>query len=186
MYDARKLQEGLDVAVETVVTQVQAARSPESLDKPDFWTLGYAGGCCLFFISRAGLETEDSLFYSSLVSAFREIFGAEKAPRMASYFLTFHNASGLVSEISDFDGNDEIETDDPGRGKRDSSDFLQCVRGIYRAEVFDKFISLCLSIRDVILNGKQQAELDLAGLLSKKSPTQPRGLTQYLLTNKES
>jgi hypothetical protein len=103
---------------------------------------------------------------------------------MASYFLTFHNASGLVSDICDFDNDDEVVPDGANEKERNDGDFLQRVRGIYRAEVFDKFVSLSLSIRDVVGDGKQQAEMDMAGLVSRKSPTQPKGLLQYLLSNK--
>lgn len=178
MDQRQRLHDGLELAVETIIRQAQSADSPQSLETPDFWTLGYAGGCCLFFLNELDIKPHEPLYQSSLIFAFGQIFPDEKASRMASYFLTFLNASDLVTDISDFASDFSNTSGLDGKGE---DDFLQRVRGLYRVEVYEKFVSFAVSINQVVSEGMTEAENDMVALVSDESPVQPKSLMQHLL-----
>lgn len=175
--DIQDLEGNLDLVVDAIVKQALSADSEKILEKPDFWTLGYAGGCCLFVLDQADLGENDPLFHASLISTFSKIFGSEKAPRLASYFLTFLHSTELVTDILDLDRdsyNQEFLS------HKDEDYFLQRVRGIYRVEVFEKFVSLSISINEVVMDAKHQAENDMVKIGSGGSAVEPDSLKQHL------
>lgn len=175
--DMQDLERDLDLVVDTIVKQTLASDSAKILEKPDFWTLGYAGGCCLFILGQADLGENDPLFHAALISTFTKIFGAGKAPRLASYFLTFLHSPDLVSDIQDLDRNSYNKD---YLAHKDEEYFLQRVRGIYRVEVFEKFVSLSVSINEVIMDAKLHAENDMRKYGSGNTAIEPESLMQHL------
>lgn len=175
--DLQDLERDLDLVVDTIVKQALASDSAKILQKPDFWTLGYAGGCCLFVLGRANMGENDPVFHVALISTFSKIFGTEKAPRLVSYFLTFLHSPELVTDILDLD-RDSYNKD--YLAHKDEELFLQRVRGIYRVEVFEKFVSLSVSINEVVMDAKHQAEQDMQKYGSGGTAVEPEGLMRHL------